>query len=220
MEFKKCSPEESREAQQQLLVQEVLEGLRKRQVEGKFVRTREEAVREILSMIPPGAKVGFGGSLTLDELGIKDILRKGNYRFIDRNAPDLSPEQVFQLRRESLLADVFLCSTNAITRDGKLVNIDGSGNRLAALAFGPSKVIVVAGVNKIAGSLEQALDRVRNYAAPVHARRRAWKVPCVQTGACSDCRSPNRICCVTTIVEFQREKGRLTVILVGENLGL
>lgn len=142
------------------------------------------------------------------------------FRFIDRNIPGLTPEQVFHLRRETLLCDVFLCSTNAITRDGKLVNIDGIGNRLAALTFGPRKVIVVAGVNKIAKDVEQALERVRDYAAPLHARRRAHKTPCVRTGACSDCRSPDRICCVTTIVEFQKEKDRMTVILVGEDLGL
>jgi L-lactate utilization protein LutB len=220
MELKKCSPEESRERQQALLVQEVLESLSKRGIEGRFVRSRNEAVTEILALIPLGAKVAHGGSLTIVELGLKEILKKGNYQFIERGIPGLSPEDEVNLRRESLSADVFLCSTNALTRDGRLVNIDGNGNRVAAIAFGPPKVIVVAGINKVVGTLEQALDRVKNYAAPVHARRRGRKVPCVQTGQCVDCRSPNRICCITTIVEFQRERGRITVVLVGENLGL
>jgi len=220
MEFKKCSLEEARQIQQELLVKEVIQGLTKNQIGGRYVRTRHEAAEMILSMIPTGAKVGFGGSLTLDELGIKDTLRTGDFCFIDRNIPGLTPEQVFHLRRETLLCDIFLCSTNAITKDGQLVNIDGIGNRIAALTFGPRKVIVVAGVNKIVKDVEHALERLREHAAPLNARRRGDKTPCVRTGICSDCRSPDRICCITSIISFQHDKDRITVILVGEDLGL
>ncbi len=212
--------QKAREELQQVLVQEVLQSLIKNRFEALYASSREEARKKILAMIPTGASVGYGGSLTLDELGIKDGLEKGNYQFIDRGRSETSAEEVFKLRRESLLSDVFLCSTNALTKDGKLVNIDGIGNRLAALTFGPKKVIVVAGLNKVVADVEEGLKRIRNSVAPLHARRRGWKVPCANTGYCMDCRSADRICGTITITEFQREKGRLTVILVGESLGL
>jgi len=212
--------QKAREELQQVLVQEVLQSLIKNRFEALYVSSREEAQEKILAMIPTGASVGYGGSLTLDELGIKDVLKKGNYQFIDRGRSETSAEELFKLRRESLLSDVFLCSTNALTKDGKLVNIDGIGNRLAALTFGPKKVIVVAGLNKVVADVEEGLKRIRNSVAPLHARRRGWKVPCANTGYCMDCRSADRICGTITITEFQREKGRLTVILVGESLGL
>jgi len=212
--------QKAREELQQVLVQEVLQSLVKNRFEALYVSSREEARKKILAMIPTGASVGYGGSLTLDELGIKDVLKKGNYQFIDRGRSETSAEELFKLRRESLLSDVFLCSTNALTKDGKLVNIDGIGNRLAALTFGPKKVIVVAGLNKVVDDVEEGLKRIRNSVAPLHARRRGWKVPCANTGYCMDCRSADRICGTITITEFQREKGRLTVMLVGESLGL
>ena len=211
---------EAKKAFQEIQVQEVITALRKRQMEGAFVPNKEEALKTVLSLIPEGSKVGYGGSLTLDELGIKEALKKGNYQLVDRGRPGASEAEMFALRRESLLTDVFLCSTNALTRDGKMVNIDGSGNRLAALTFGPKKVIVVAGINKIVDDVERGLERVRNYAAPLHARRRGWDLPCAKTGRCVDCRSPRRICCTVTVTEYQREKDRVTVILVGETLGI
>ena len=212
--------QKAREELQQVLVQEVLQSLIKNRFEALYVSSREEAREKILAMIPTGASVGYGGSLTLDELGIKDVLKKGNYQFIDRGRSETSAEELFKLRRESLLSDVFLCSTNALTKDGKLVNIDGIGNRLAALTFGPKKVIVVAGLNKVVADVEEGLKRIRNSVAPLHARRRGWKVPCANTGYCMDCRSADRICGTITITEFQREKGRITVFLVGESLGI
>jgi len=212
--------EEARSALRDVVVQEVMRSLKKNQMEALYAPNRQEAVKEILALITEGSTVGYGGSLTLEELGIKEVLQKGNYKYIDRGRPGISPEEMFALRRESLLADVFLCSTNALTRDGKLVNIDGIGNRLAALTFGPKKVIVVVGINKIVENLERAFERIRNHVAPLHARRRGWKVPCAETGTCVDCRSPDRICSIISVVEFQREKGRLSIVLVGEPLGL
>ena len=212
--------EEARESLKQVLVQEVIGALKKNQIEAFYAPNREEAFKMVMDRIPPGSKVGYGGSLTLEELGIKSALKQGNYRFVDRERPGVSPEELFELRRQCLLSDVFLSSANAITRDGKLVNIDAFGNRVAALAFGPSKVIVVAGVNKVVDDLDRALDRIRNYVTPLHTRRRGWKVPCAQTGSCADCRSPERICGFVSVMEFQRDKGRVTVILVGEPLGL
>ncbi|MBI5969220.1 MAG: lactate utilization protein [Deltaproteobacteria bacterium] len=220
METEMAILKKARQELQQINVEQVLQSLRKNQIDALYVANRQEAVKEILALIPEGSTVGYGGSLTLDELGIKEVLQKGNYKYIDRGRPGISPEEMFTLRRECLLADVFLCSTNALTRDGKLVNIDGVGNRLAALTFGPKKVIVVAGLNKIVDDVEKGLTRIRSHVAPLHARRRGWKVPCAQTGTCMDCRSPDRICNILSVVEFQREKGRLTVVLVGQSLGL
>ena len=211
---------EAKKALQEIQVQEVITALKKRQADATFVPNKEAALQTVLSLIPEGSKVGYGGSLTLDELGIKEALKKGNYQLIDRGKGGITEEELFALRREGLLSDVFLCSTNALTRDGKMVNIDGSGNRLSALTFGPKKIIVVAGVNKIVEDVERGLDRVRNYVAPLHARRRDWDLPCAKVGRCVDCRSPRRICCTVTITEFQRVKNRTTVVLVGETLGI
>lgn len=211
---------EAKEALQKVCVKEVLSALRKNQMEAIFVPNSEEALKIVLSLIPEGSKVGYGGSWTLNELGIKQVLKEGNYHLIDRDRLETSDEEMFLLRRESLLADIFLCSVNALTRDGKLVNIDGIGNRLAALAFGPKKVIIVVGINKIVKDLDRGLERIRNYVAPIHAYRRGWDVPCAKTGACIDCHSPQRICGTLTVTEFQREKDRISVILVGEPLGI
>ena len=211
---------EAKEALQRLCVQEVLSALRKNQMEAIFVPDREKALEIVLSLIPEGAKVGYGGSWTLDELGVKPVLKEGNYCLINRDRPGITDAEIFLLQRESLLADVFLCSTNALTRDGKLVNIDSIGNRLAALAFGPKKVIIIAGINKIVKDLDHGVERIRNYVAPIHAYRRGWNVPCAKTGVCADCHSLERICSTVTITEFQKEKDRISVILVGEPLGI
>ena len=211
---------ETKEWYKQTLAAKVVSALEKNNMTGIYVKTKEEALEKVLSLIPQGSKVGHGGSLTLDQIGIMDVLRRGDFRFIDRRKPGLSEDQIEELRKESLLADVFLMSTNALTMDGKLVNIDGYGNRVAALSFGPSKVIIVAGINKIVVDQEAAIQRIKNYVAPIHARRRDRPLPCAKTGACVDCRISERACNVTTVVEHQRRKDRITVIICGEELGL
>ncbi len=211
---------EAREALKQVLVQEVIGNLKKNQIEAFYAPSREEAFTMVMDGIPPGSKVGTGGSLTLEELGLKSALKQGNYHFIDRERPGVSAQETFELRRQCLLSDVFLCSANAITRDGKLVNIDAFGNRVAALAFGPSKVIVVAGVNKVVDDLDGALKRIKNYVTPVHARRRNFPVPCAKAGVCVDCRVTQRLCNVVSIIEHQQKKDRITVIICGEELGI
>ncbi|MFC1989259.1 lactate utilization protein [Chloroflexota bacterium] len=211
---------ETREWYKETLASRVIKSLEKNNMTGVYVRTKEEALDKVISLIPEGSKVGFGGSLSLDQIGVKDVLRKGNYHFIDRNVPGLSEDEVDKLRKESLLADVFLTSTNALTVDGKLVNIDGYGNRVAAISFGPGKVIVVAGINKIVPDLEAAMRRIKDYATPIHAVRLNRPVPCAQTGVCVDCHAPQRLCNIVCIIESQRSKDRIIVIIVGEELGL
>lgn len=204
------------------IAQRALDSLKKNNIDGCYVEDVEAACRKILELIPLNSKVGYGGSLTLNQIGIKDRLRNQNYRFIDRDLPEIDDDEILSLRKESLLSDVFLMSTNALTLDGKLVNIDGVGNRVAALIFGPSKIIVVAGINKIVPDTEAAVYRIKNLVAPVHAKRRDRKLPCAQMGYCMDCHSPERFCNALVVIEHQylRSKTRISVIIVGQDLGL
>jgi len=211
---------EIKEWYKETLAREVIESLENNNMTGLYVKTGEEARERVLSLIPPGSKVGYGGSLSLDQVGVKDVLRAGNYHLIDRHKPQLTGEQKYNLRKESLLADVFLMSTNAVTMDGKLVNIDGIGSRVAALIFGPSKVIVVAGINKVVPDVEAARRRIKDYVAPIHARHLGLPLPCAETGKCVDCRDALRFCNAVVTIEHQYEKDRITVIIVGEDLGL
>lgn len=211
---------ETRHWYNEMLAGRVIKSLEKNSMNGLYVQTKEEVLEKVISLIPEGSKVGTGGSLSLDQIGVKDVLRTGNYSFIDRNLPGLSEEESHQMRRDSLHADVFLTSTNALTMDGKLVNIDGTGNRVAAISYGPTKVIVVAGINKIVTDLEAAIRRIKDYVTPLHARRRDRSVPCAKTGVCVDCKIPERSCNIVTIIEHQRQKDRITIIIVGEELGL
>lgn len=211
---------EAKEWYKETLAGKVINSLERNNMTGIYAKTKEEAVEKALSLIPKGSKVGHGGSLTLEQIGIMDALRKGDFHFIDRRKPELSEDEIERLRRESLLADVFLMSTNALTMDGKLVNIDGSGNRVAALSYGPSKVIIIAGINKIVPDQEAAMQRVKNYVAPIHARRRDRPLPCAKTGTCVDCRAAQRFCNIVTTIEHQRQKDRITVIICGGELGL
>jgi len=184
-----------------------------------IARSGEEARKKALRMIPKGAAVGLGGSRTSQEIGLLDALREGDYRLHDQYAPGLTIESSRDIRIAGTNAEYFVSGTNAITDDGKLVNIDGAGNRLAGFCYGPEKVILIIGRNKIVADVDAAIDRVRNVAAPMNAKRFGLKTPCATTGKCSDCSSPQRICNLTLIIEKQKPKGRITVILVNEDLG-
>jgi hypothetical protein len=188
--------------------------------DGTYSPTAAQAKEEVLAMIPQGVSVYRCGSVTASGMGIwEGIAEIPGVRIIDPFKPDLTPEESQRLRREGLSADVMIASTNAITLDGRLVNLDGTGNRVAALAYGPQKVILVVGMNKVAPDLESAMDRVKHYAAPVNAMRIGFDTPCAQTGLCIECRAPQRTCNVWSIIEGQRFEGRIHVMLVGENLG-
>jgi len=204
------------------LAQHTLRSLEKNNISGFYVETVQDACQRALDLIPVGSKVGYGGSLTLDQIGIKEILRRGNYKFIDHELPGINENDQNRLRKESLFSDVFLMSTNALTMEGHLVNIDGVGNRVAALIFGPSKVIVMAGVNKIVADKKAAIHRIRNYVAPIHARRRNRQLPCAKAGNCKNCHAPDRFCNALVTIEHQyvSDKGRITVIIIGQELGL
>ena len=189
-------------------------------MKARIVPTAEQARNEVLEMIPSGSSVFRCGSMTALGMGLWEALEANpEVNVIDPYRPELPPEEAMELRRQGLTADVMIASTNAITLDGRLVNLDGMGNRVAAMAFGPKKVILAVGMNKVAPDLETAVSRVKHYAAPVNNIRYGLKNPCVETGLCSDCRAPQRICNMWSTIEGHMIKDRIHVKLIGENLG-
>jgi hypothetical protein len=198
----------------------IIEQLAKRRIEGSYAPTAEQARREILAMIPQGATVYRGGSMSTPGMGLwAEVARLPGVKLIDPYEAGLAKEQAYERRRQGLLADILIASTNAITLDGRLVNLDGSGNRVAAMIFGPAKVILAVGLNKVVTDLEAARERIKRYVAPVNARRVGAKTPCAATGICTDCDSPQRICNAWSIIEGQSIPGRIHVKLIGEELG-
>ncbi|MFZ5644702.1 MAG: lactate utilization protein [Bacillota bacterium] len=198
----------------------VVAALNKNLFEALYSPTVEQAVQEILSRVPEGATVGAGGSLSLRQMGILETLKKKGHTVFDHWEEGLDPAGVDEVRRRQLTSDVFLSSTNAVTADGYLVNIDGSGNRVAAMTFGPKKVIVVAGLNKIVRDRESAINRIKNEAAPLNFYRLNLPSPCAKTTFCMDCSPPARFCRVTAITEVKPAGiPEFCVIIVGQNLG-
>ena len=198
----------------------IITNLEKRRMAGSYSADANQALNEVVEMIPPGATVFRCGSMTAVGMGLWEaVAGLPEVNLIDPYRPELAPEEGLELRRQGLMADVMIASTNAITLDGKLVNLDGMGNRVAAMAFGPKKVILVVGMNKVAPDLESAVARVKHYAAPVNNIRFGLKNPCVETGLCADCKTPQRICNMWSTIEGHMIKDRIHVKLVGENLG-
>ena len=196
----------------------VAEALKSRHFDAYYCSTADEAAAKVLELIPEGAEVSWGGSMTVQALGIQDALRNRGQKLLDRMA--VPPEERQEAMRRSLICDVYLMGSNAVTEDGQLFNIDGTGNRVGALCFGPKSVIVVAGMNKVVPDLAAAYSRVRHYAAPVNCQRFGLQTPCSVTGQCGDCRSPQTICNQMVATRGCRPAGRIKVILVGEDLGI
>lgn len=201
------------------ILHEVAQRLRERNFEVIIAPDGREALSAVLDLIPDGATVGLGGSTTVQEIGLLDALREGSYDLCDQYEEGITKEENFKRRRRGLTADVFVTGTNAIAREGALVNIDGMGNRVAALTFGPEKVITVVGRNKICDDVHKAIDRVQNYVAPKNAKRFGVDTPCAKTGECENCSAPERICNIYSIIRRQWAPGRFHVILVDEDLG-
>lgn len=197
----------------------IIDNLKKNQMEGVYFDTKEQALQTILEEAKEYEPISWGASMTLDEIGLREALRKGPYKLIDHGKPGLTRDEVLRLRREALHSDLHLMSTNAITIKGELVNIDGTGNRLAALIFGPRKVFVISGMNKVTYSIDEAINRVKNFASPANTRRLEKNTPCRLSGVCSDCKSSERICSNLVITNFSGVKDRVKVFLIGESLG-
>lgn len=201
------------------LGESLVKALKARHFEACYCTDIEEAKQKLIEWIPQEDTVAWGGSQTLAEIGAQEMLRDRGQVLIDRDTAK-TPEERNTLMRQALTADTFLMSSNAITEDGQLVNMDGNGNRAAALVYGPRQVIVVAGLNKVAKDLDAAIARVRGTAAPTNAQRFPVNTPCKITGVCADCKSPDCICANMVVTRLCKPNGKIKVILVGENLGM
>lgn len=195
----------------------IIKNLEKRNISGYYCPTSEQAVSLILSMIPKDSTVTWGGSESLKESGLMEALENAPLQLMDRAS--VKPEDMKDFYRKTFSADYYLMSTNALTLDGQLVNIDGNGNRVAALAFGPEHVILLVGMNKVAADLDTAIKRIHTQAAPPNAMRLNLNTPCSKDGVCHHCFSPAKICQMLHVTEGSRHPGRIHVVLVGESLG-
>jgi len=198
----------------------VAKALQSRFFEAWYFPESTEAVEKVFSLIPKTDTVSWGGSLTTTGLSLTAMAAEKGYKVIDRDKAG-SPEERLELMRQALLCDTYLTGTNAITEDGQLVNIDGNGNRVAAMTFGPKQVIVVSGMNKVVQTIEAAFARAKTIAAPANTQRfPAIKTPCNETGACGDCLSQDSVCSYIVRTRLCKPKGRIKVILIGKDLGL
>lgn len=209
-----------------LLSGKIIKNLESRKFEAYYCDTAAEATEQAISLIPEGASVSWGGSVTLEEIGLLERIKHNGYTIIDRDTA-ASTEQRIDFMRQSLLSDIYLTSFNAISEDGVLINVDGVGNRVAAIAFGPKSVIAVIGMNKVCKTADDAIARARTYAAPINAQRctinpnfhPVKNTPCMINGACGDCKADDCICSYIVETRMCKIKGRIKVILVGEPLG-
>ena len=197
----------------------IIKALEKRNMKGYYCEDCASAVKLAEELVPAGSTVSFGGSMSLSDCGVMDMLRnRSDIRLIDRSKAQ-TPEETKQMYRDSFSADVYFMSTNAITLDGELINIDGNGNRVAALIYGPDKVVMVVGMNKLVSTVEDGINRVSDIAAPANGVRLNKQTPCATTGFCHDCFSPECMCSHTVITRRCGTPNRIDVILVGETLG-
>ncbi|MDU1319897.1 MAG: lactate utilization protein [Clostridium botulinum] len=196
-----------------------IKNLNSRNMEGYYINNIDQLFKKLKELIPEGSIVGVGDSMTLFEAGVIDFLRSGNFNFLDKYQDKLTSDEKREIYINNFSTDTFICSTNAITESGELYNIDGNGSRVAPMIYGPKQVILIVGINKIVKNIEEAESRVRSYAAPIDAKRLNKDTPCTKLGYCVDCKSPNRICNDFVIIRGQFIKGRIKVLILGENLG-
>ncbi|MCK9171003.1 MAG: lactate utilization protein [Treponema sp.] len=200
------------------LGEQLVKAFKMRHFDAYYCSTKQAAAQQIISLIPRSDVVAWGGSMTMEAVGIIQRVKMEGWKVIDRDTA-LNKEEKFELMRQSLLCDTYLTGTNAITEDGELINIDGNGNRTAAMMFGPKSVIIACGMNKVVKDITAAVSRARNYAAPVNAQRFDIKTPCKLTGSCADCKSPESICTYIVRTRLCRPEGRIKIVLIGESLG-
>ena len=196
----------------------LVKNLKSRHFDAFYCPDKASALAKALELIPEGASVGWGGALSAQQIGLIDAVKSGSFAAIDRDAAT-TPEERTQALKRCLTADVFLCGANALSLDGQMVNIDGTGNRVAAIAYGPDTILVIAGMNKVCDTLDDAVTRARTVAAPMNKQRFPFKTPCEVTGACADCKSEESICNQILITRNCRPAGRIKFVLVGEELG-
>lgn len=196
----------------------LVKNLKSRHFDAYYCSTKEEALQQALELIPKGSTVGWGGCMSAEQIGLIDAVKAGEYSVIDRSTGK-TPEETVALMKKCLTADVFITGANGISLDGQMVNIDGAGNRVAAIVYGPDSVIVVAGMNKVMDTVEAAFTRAKTVAAPVNNQRFNNDNPCKFTGTCANCKSLTCICNQYLVTRNCRPAGRIKFILVGEDLG-
>ncbi len=200
-------------------IKRTIENLGKNNMEAFYVEDEAGVIEKVKELVAEGSTVAVGGSMTLFETGLINLLRNGKYDFIDRYAEGLGADGIKEVFRKSFFADAYLVSSNAVTEEGQLYNVDGTGNRVAAMLYGPDKVIVIVGVNKIVKDLEAAHMRCKQIAAPANNKRLNINNPCTKVGTCMDCKSPTRICNEYVLIGRQGKSDRIKVIIVGKELG-
>lgn len=200
-------------------VERTIKNLNMRNMEGYYIRDRKELIDKLTELIPKNSTIGIGDSMTLFETGVIDFLRNGSFNFLDKYKEGITKEEKKELYIKNFSAATFISGTNAITEEGELYNIDGNGSRVAPMIYGPSQVIIVVGINKLVKNIEEAKLRVRQYAAPIDAKRLNRDTPCTKLGYCVDCKSSNRICNDFVTISGQFIKGRIKIIIIGEQLG-
>lgn len=196
----------------------VVKALESRNMEAYYVQTKEEAVTKALELMPEGSSVSMGGSMSVREIGLLDAMKQKCYTFYDRDLAE-TPEEKEEIARKAFFVDYYLGSTNALSEDGVLINIDGNANRVAAYTYGPKNVLLIVGMNKVVKTVEDAWSRARNEAAPINAHRFQKDTPCVQNGTCFDCKKSGCICSQILLTRFSQKQNRIKIILVNENLG-
>ena len=199
-------------------IEKLIGELKRRRMDAAFFETKEELLAHLKELVPEGSTVTWGGSVTLGQTGVIDMFRNGPYKVLDR-ADCSTHEEAHELMHKAFFSDYYFMSTNAMTEDGILVNIDGNSNRVAAIAYGPKNVVMIVGMNKIAKDVDSALSRARNIAAPVNAQRFPLDTPCKVNGSCVNCKSKDTICCEFLITRYSRHANRFHIILVNEELG-
>ena len=201
------------------VLKDVVKGLQQRGFDAEYFATGDRACEDIIQQIPKNTAVGVGGSVTIRELGVIEKLEARGNEVIHHWKKEIPKEANRKIRKNEGLADYYLTSANAITKDGDIINIDGIGNRVAHMIYGPDNVIIIAGYNKIVTDIDEGILRSKEIAGVMNAKRVGAKTPCATTGKCIDCNAPGRICRVTTIIQYRPLQTKIRVMLVNENLG-
>ena len=200
-------------------IENLLKALRRNRITGRYYDTANDLIDTLSDYLKPGLVVGVGDSQTLEELGIYELLRSSEVEFLDKYKPSYSKSEKKALYRRNFTSDLFLSGLNAITLEGKIFNLDGNGSRVAPIIYGPTKVILICGTNKIVMDDDGAIERIRDIAAPIDAKRLGKKTPCVKTGRCMDCKSSERICNYHTIIQGQFDASRIEVMILDGDYG-
>lgn len=200
-------------------IERTIEALEKNNMKGYLAKDKNDLLQIVKDIAKEGELVSVGGSISLFETELIDLLRSGRYEFLDRYKENLTPADMKEIYRKSFFCDTYFASANAITEKGEIYNVDGNGNRVAAILYGPEKVILIVGVNKIVSDVEEAIKRNKEISGPANAKRLNTATPCAKVGKCMDCSSNDRICCEYTLIKRQRTSNRIHVIFVNESIG-